>query len=85
MAAREGNSGARHPPEHIGLVHSALRDSAQVLRRHRLLQVRDAHLRAQAHRARRALLLREYLFNLLTNIYFNQLVKLFIITIQNTD
>jgi hypothetical protein len=52
---------ARRLPQLDGHVHSALRDPAQVLRRHWLLQVGDAHLRGQAQSTCRALLLREYI------------------------
>lgn len=61
VATAKGDSSARRVPEPVDHLRPALRHLAQVLGRHRVLQIGSPHLRAQALASSRAFLLREYL------------------------
>lgn len=61
VATAKGDSSARRVPEPVDHLRPALRHLAQVLGRHRVLQIGSSHLRAQALASSRAFLLREYL------------------------
>lgn len=61
VATAKGDSSSRRVPEPVDHLRPALRHLAQVLGRHRVLQIGSSHLRAQALASSRAFLLREYL------------------------
>lgn len=61
VATAKGDSSSRRVPEPVDHLRPALRHLAQVLGRHRVLQIGSPHLRAQALASSRAFLLREYL------------------------
>lgn len=61
VATAKGDSSSRRVPEPVDHLRPALRHLAQVLGRHRVLQIGSPHLRSQALASSRAFLLREYL------------------------